>query len=187
MFSHRFNAAPAKPAVEGAPPKTPWLERILHALPRVLVPMFALYFMGFALLYAAFAAFEFIRPIIESGDILGGLVKGLHMGVVALPVYELGLIVHQEYKESEKPQNPITRIQRGIARFAGMVFVALVLESLILVIKYSQQDMAGLLYYPVAILVGAGFLLISLGVFARMTGSSEIRRRSENPADIGQR
>lgn len=144
---------------------------------RVLVPLFALYFMGFAVLYAVLAVFGFIKPILESGDVLGGLVKGLHMGVVALPVYELALIVHQEYNETEKPNNPIRRIQRGIARFASMVFVALVLESLILVIKYSQQDMAGLLYYPVVLLAGAGFLLISLGIFARMTGP-EIRQTS---------
>ena len=37
-----------------------------------------------------------------------------------------------------------------------------------MVIKYSQLDMAGNLYYPVAIIVSASTLLMALGVFLRM-------------------
>ena len=167
------------PAVElNTEQKIPFLEKIIQALPHVLVPMFALYFMGFALLYAGFAMVEFLRPIIESGDVMAGLIKGLHMGVMALPVYEMALIVYQEYGESGKPSNAVRRIQRGIARFASAVFIALVLESLILVIKYSQQDMAGMLHYPVAIIFSAGFLLIALGVFTKMTSVPEIGHES---------
>jgi hypothetical protein len=93
------------------------------------------------------------------------------MGVVALAVYELAQVVHQEYDTSGKASDAIRRIRRGVTRFASIVFVALVLESLIMVIKYSQQDLAGFLYYPVAIIASASFLLMSLGVFIKLSSS----------------
>ena len=57
--------------------------------------------------------------------------------------------------------------RRGLIRFVSVVRTALVLESLIMVIKYNQKDLAGFLYYPVAIITGAALLLIALGVFAK--------------------
>ena len=82
--------------------KTTGLVAIIQSVPRVLVPLFALFFLSFALLYASSAIIEFIKPILSDGDLTGGLVKGVHMGVVALAVYELAQVVHQEYDKSGK-------------------------------------------------------------------------------------
>ena len=151
--------------------KTSGVVAIIQSVPRVLVPLFALFFLSFALLYATSAIVEFIKPILSDGDLTGGLVKGVHMGVVALAVYELAQVVHQEYDKSGKPSDAIRRIRRSVTRFASVVFVALVLESLIMVIKYSQQDLAGFLYYPVAIIASAALLLMSIGVFIKLSSS----------------
>jgi len=145
------------------------LNRTITALPRIFVPLFALMFLALSVCFIFLTLFEFAAPILETGDFMEGLVKGLHTGVVALAVYELAQIVHQEYDHGGKPQNIMARIRRGVARFGSVVIVALVLESLILVIKYSQKDLAGFLYYPAALIVSAALLLIALGVFARLT------------------
>jgi hypothetical protein len=100
------------------------------------------------------------------------------MGVVALAVYELAQVVHQEYDMSGKPSDAIRRIRRSVTRFASVVFVALVLESLIMVIKYSQQDLAGFLYYPVAIIASAALLLIALGVFIKLSVPVQMEHNS---------
>lgn len=147
------------------------LENMITWVPRFLVPLFSAFFLTFAMLYAGAAIVEFVRPIIHDGDLVGGLVKGLHMGVVALAVYELAQVIHQEYDKGIEPADVIRRIRRGITRFSSVVFVALVLESLIMVIKYSQQDLAGFLYYPVAIIASAALLLMSLGVFIKLSSS----------------
>jgi hypothetical protein len=145
------------------------LNRTITALPRIFIPLFALCFFALSTCFLIVALFEFAGPILERGDFMEGLVKGLHTGVVALAVYELAQIVHQEYDHEGKPQNVMARIRRGVARFGSVVIVALVLESLILVIKYSQKDLAGFLYYPAAIIVSAALLLVALAVFARLT------------------
>jgi len=145
------------------------LNRTITALPRIFIPVFALCFFALSVCFMLLALAEFAAPILERGDFMEGLVKGLHTGVVALAVYELAQIVHQEYDHEGKPQNVMARIRRGVARFGSVVFVALVLESLIMVIKYSQKDLAGFLYYPAAIIVSAALLLVALAVFARLT------------------
>jgi hypothetical protein len=147
------------------------INRMIVALPRVFVPLFALLFFVFSVCLGISALVQFAQPILQDGDFVQGLVKGLHTGVVALAVYELAQIVHQEYDYDNQPQDIMDRIRRGVARFGSVVFVALVLESLIMVIKYSQQDLAGFLYYPAAIIAGAGFLLIALGLFVRFTAA----------------
>jgi uncharacterized membrane protein len=143
------------------------LDLLFLRIRRFMVPAFTFFFMTFSLLYAGAAAIEFLRPIIDSGDILEGLVKGLHMGVVALAVYELANIVSQE--SVDLPENIVRRIRRGLFRFVSVVCTALVLESLIMVIRYSQKDLAGYLFYPVAIVAAASLLLIALGVFTRLS------------------
>lgn len=145
------------------------LDQFILRSRRVVVPAFTLFFLTFALLYAGAAMIEFLRPILDNGDILEGLVKGLHMGVVALAVYELAQIVYQEYDAAETPDSIVWRIRRGLIRFVSVVCTALVLESLIMVIKYSQKDLAGFLFYPVAIIVAAAVLLMALGVFTRLS------------------
>lgn len=161
---------------QDASQKIETLENMITWVPRVLVPLFSAFFLTFAMLYACAAIVEFVRPIISDGDLVGGLVKGLHMGVVALAVYELAQVIHQEYDKGIEPADVIRRIRRGITRFSSVVFVALVLESLIMVIKYSQQDLAGFLFYPVAIIVSASLLLIALGVFIKLSASITMER-----------
>jgi len=153
------------------------INRLITALPRVFVPLFALLFFAFAVCLAVSALVQFAQPVIQEGDFVQGLVKGLHTGVVALAVYELAQIVHQEYDYDNQPQDVMERLRRGVARFGSVVFVALVLESLILVIKYSQQDLAGFLYYPATIIAGAAVLLVALGLFVRLTAAPIETRR----------
>jgi hypothetical protein len=145
------------------------LNRLIILLPRIFIPVFALLFLAMSVAFAVQALMDFVAPIFNGENLMDGLVKGLHTGVVALAVYELAQIVHQEYEQEGRPQNVMSRIRRGVARFGSVVIVALVLESLIMVIKYSQKDLAGYLYYPAAIIVAAALLLTSLGLFARLT------------------
>src|SRR5690554_7189727 len=68
-------------------------------------------------------------------------------------MHELGLGMGKEYTSDDGEENVFLNIRRTITRFVGTVCIALVLEALIMIIKYSQFDLAGNLYYPVAIIV----------------------------------
>ncbi|NVK73219.1 hypothetical protein C0J08_00610 [Marinomonas sp. CT5] len=94
------------------------------------------------------------------------IIKIINSNIIAIAVFELAMVIHKEYG-SDNEHNVVVLLRRTLPRFIGTVCVAMALEGLIMVIKYSQLDMAGNLYYPVAIVASAGFLLISLGIFLK--------------------
>lgn len=102
-----------------------------------------------------------------SGDLLlsEALLKAINIAVVALAIMELGVVINMEYARSHDEHNIDIVLTRTLPRFVSIVCIALVLEGLLMVIRYSQLDMNSNLYQPVAVIISASFLLSSLGIF----------------------
>lgn len=141
-------------------------NRLKTAMGRLL----SLLFLGIALALVGLAIHQFVFGLIDGREIIGTIIKAINTSIVALAIFELGIGIGKEYgKHLEEGLNTYQIIRRTIARFVGTVCIALVLESLIMIIKYSQLDLAGNLFYPVGILIGASVLLMSMGVFLFLT------------------
>ena len=149
--------------------------------------------MGFSTLFFLFSLSltgltlqEIWHGLSGSENLIGAFIKAINIAVIALAIFELGLVVNKEYGEAEDDHIVIV-LRRTVPRFVSIVCIALVLEGLLLVIKYSQLELAGNLYYPVAIIIAASLLLISLGVFLRFSNYSEqeacedTNQESKNP------
>ena len=106
-------------------------------------------------------------------DLITLIIKSINTLIISLAMYELGVGVGKEYTAKEEEESIFQNIRRTITRFVGTVCIALVLESLIMIIKYSQLDLAGNLYYPVSILSSCSLLLIALGLFLKLTRTIE--------------
>lgn len=100
-------------------------------------------------------------------ELVEAFIKAINTAVVALATFELGLVVNREYRNDES--HVIVVLRRTLPRFVSIVCIALSLEGLLMVIKYSQLEMAGNLFYPVAIIVSAALLLSALGIFLRLS------------------
>ena len=96
------------------------------------------------------------------------VIKIINSNIIAIAVFELAMVINKEYGHGNE-HDIIVLLQRTLPRFIGTVCVAMALEGLIMVIKYSQLELAGNLYYPVAIISSTAFLLIALGVFLFLT------------------
>ncbi|MDC0611484.1 hypothetical protein OAP63_12155 [Vibrio sp.] len=97
------------------------------------------------------------------------IVKIINSNIIAIAVFELAIVIQKEYGTKGDEHHVMVLLRRTLPRFIGTVSVALALEGLIMVIKYSQLDMAGNLFYPVGIVLSAALLLIALGVFLRLS------------------
>ncbi len=100
------------------------------------------------------------------------ILKAINTAIVGLAIFELGLVVNKEYAGKDDDHHIVIVLRRTLPRFVSIVCIALVLEGLLMVIKYSQLDLAGNLYYPVAIITSAALLLAALGIFLRLSGNS---------------
>ena len=113
--------------------------------------------------------------------LIESFLKAINFAVISLAVFELGIVVNREYAGDHDDDHIVTVLRRTLPRFVSIVCVALVLEGLLMVIKYSQLDLAGNLYYPVAIICSAAFLLISLGVFLRFSNNLLESENADKP------
>lgn len=107
----------------------------------------------------------------ENGDeeLITGVINGINTAIIALASYELGMGIGKEYGHPGEKHNLYGTVRRTLTRFVSLACIALVLEALIMVIKYSQLDMAGNLNYPVAIIGGTSVLILALGGFLALT------------------
>ncbi|MEJ2042675.1 MAG: hypothetical protein P8X74_00545 [Reinekea sp.] len=105
--------------------------------------------------------------LLKGEDLTQFTLKVVNGCVISIALYELAMVISTEYGQ-QHDSDVIVMLRRTLPRFIGTVAIALSLEGLIMVIKYSQLDLAGNLYYPVAIIISAAVLLIALGIFLRL-------------------
>lgn len=134
----------------------------------LLAIFFSLLFMALSIAFATLSVREFAGAVSSVGGMTSGLIASINAAVISLAAFELGLNVGKEYVQ-ENDEDIFAAVRRSVARFVGVVCIALVLEGLIMVIKYSQLELAGNLGYPVAIIGAASMLLIALGLFLFLT------------------
>lgn len=134
----------------------------------LLAIFFSLLFMALSLAFAALSVREFAGAFSHVNGLTSGLIASVNAAVISLAAFELGFNVGKEYVQ-ENDEDIFAVVRRSVARFVGVVCIALVLEGLIMVIKYSQLELAGNLGYPVAIIGAASMLLIALGLFLFLT------------------
>ncbi len=140
-------------------------------------------FLLLSILLVGLAVYEFALSFSTGESLANGLIKTINIAVVSLAIFELGVGIGKEYdSENDGQDNIYSSVRRSITRFVAVVCTALVLEGLIMVIKYSQMELAGNLFYPVAIIASASLLLLSLGGFLKLTTDTQYRQ-VENKVD----
>ncbi len=138
---------------------------------RTFAKLLSLIFLGVALAIICSLLITIVEGILSKKNIVEVFLSSINTGIIALAVFELSLVIDKEYSDLAEvdEENVVASLRRTLPRFIGTVCVALSLEGLIMVIKYSQLDLAGNLYYPVAIITSTALLLSSLGLFIYFT------------------
>ncbi len=140
---------------------------------------FSGFFFAVSLMLLGLTGHQLFVGLTSGAETLSLVLATISKVVVALATFELGMGISKEYADADQAEDIYSNVRRTTTRFAGVVSIALMLEALILVIKYSQLELAGNLYYPVAIIAGASFLMISLGLFLLFTRQESRRSRIE--------
>ena len=135
-----------------------------------MATIFSTIFHALSVLLVLIASYNFVDYALKpEGEFMSAVIKSVNTFVISLAMFELGAGISKEYNSTDEEENIYFNVRRTITRFVGTVCIALVLEALIMIIKYSQLELAGNLYYPVGILFGGGFLLMALGAFLWLT------------------
>lgn len=138
---------------------------------QVMALGFAAIFLVLAVTLAGMTVVAMFKGLTGELNLTEAFLKAINMAVVSLATFELGLVVNKEYAGRDDEGHIATVLRRTLPRFVSIVCIALVLEGLLMVIKYSQLELAGNLYYPVAVICSAALLLAALGLFLRLSGA----------------
>ena len=153
-----------------------------HTIRTLFARLFATLFMALTIALVISLFKDIIQELSSGTDLMQVFLGSINTGIIALAVFELALVIHKEYSSEEEDDDVVASLRRTVPRFIGTVCVALSLEGLIMVIKYSQLDLAGNLYYPVAIISSGALLLIALGVFIFLSSPATASQRQALPA-----
>ncbi len=139
-----------------------------YMLRRLIAFGFSAIFFAFAALLGLITLYGLVNAIAEPDQIAAAAVKAINTAVIALAAFELGLVVSREYGDPEDGHIAVV-LGRTVPRFISIACIALALEGLLLVIKFSQFELAGNLPYAVATVMAGAILLVALGAFLMMT------------------
>lgn len=131
--------------------------------------LFTVLFLTFSAYLTVLAVLKFLEVFGAQQEVIETLIKSINLGIIGLAIFELAMSIHKEHGACHHDADFFPLLRRGVARFVGVVCIALVMEGLIMAIKYSQLDLAGNLNYAVAIVVSAAVLLAALGVFLKLS------------------
>lgn len=139
---------------------------ISQALQKIFAKIFAAVFMLLSVIIVTSTFTASFESLLTGGDLSQALIKVVNDCIIAIAVFELAMVINKEYGH-ESQHDVVVMLRRTLPRFIGTVCVALSLEGLIMVIKYSQLERAGNLYYAVGTIVSAAVLLMALGLFLK--------------------
>ncbi|SDH11723.1 hypothetical protein [Nitrosomonas sp. Nm132] len=144
----------------------------ISAFRQFMATVFSVIFFLVAIMLTFLAGEALFQGLRGQAGFTEAVINSINMAIVALAIFELGLVVNKEYACKESEDHIIIVLRRTVPRFVSIVCIALVLEGLLLVIKYSQLGLAGNLNYPIAIIISTAILLAALGVFLRLTDNN---------------
>ena len=145
---------------------------IVGAARSTMAHLFTVMFLIFVAYLTALACLEFLEVLRSPREVVETLIKAINLGIIGLAIFELAVSIHKEHVGRQHHEDFFRLLRRGVARFVGVVCIALVMEGLIMAITYSQLDLAGNLNYAVAVIVSAAILLAALGLFLKLSDSA---------------
>jgi heme/copper-type cytochrome/quinol oxidase subunit 4 len=103
---------------------------------------------------------------------LDTVLESLAVITFALAALELGQTIIEEEVQREVQMSAPTRVRRFLSRFMVVLVVALTIESLVLVFRYSHETPENMAYAGIVAFAAAA-LMVSWGVFVHLNRGAE--------------
>ncbi|MDQ3831076.1 MAG: hypothetical protein M3361_17615 [Candidatus Tectomicrobia bacterium] len=151
--------------------------KIVHKIFPVGHFVISVLFIGCALALISFAGFELWQGVRPGGAFsltqrLNAVLESIALLTVAVAALELGQTIIEEEVQREAQMSAPTRVRRFLSRFMIVLVVALSIEALVAVFRFSHEDPSQL-PYAAAIGLTAAALLAAWGLFIWFNRSAE--------------
>ncbi|MCP2520731.1 hypothetical protein NLC82_05620 [Candidatus Aminicenantes bacterium AC-335-A11] len=104
-----------------------------------------------------------------NGDKLSYLFTSIGLIAVAVAVLDLAVTIFREMVMPEGDKRHPSRVRGSLTRFIMIVIIAVLIEGLIMLFKFSETEQIHLLPYVFLVFASALILIIGLGVYIKIT------------------
>lgn len=126
------------------------------------------------------AAGAIFSPDESAGD---AILDVLGYVIVAIAVFDVAKYLFEDECRRGAEKRSAAEARRSLTKFLSTIIIALFLEGLVLVFKTAREDVTQMLY-PTA-LIGASLLtLVGLGVYQRLSATTEEKVGDDDEAEI---
>ncbi|MEF8794613.1 hypothetical protein [Thiohalorhabdus sp.] len=139
--------------------------RGVYALISLFLSLIAVLLMGSAV-YEVWLAWG------DAAFLIPSLLDGIALVVIGMAVFDVAKFLVEEEVLAEKAHESSGSQRSTLIKFLVIINIAILMEALVFVFKAAKEDIA-LLVYPTFLLIGAVLLVISLGVYQKLTRGEE--------------
>lgn len=154
----------------------------MNQLGRVFYTLVSLVLMAFALILVATGPVTLVQAVLAGEPFVDAIVNSLAFLILSLAVFDVARYVYAEEVRRGREMRKASETRRSITKFITVIIIAVLMDALVALSKAGQGELS-LLVYPVVLIGGGVALLLSLGIFQRLSATVEEKVGASDDAD----
>jgi hypothetical protein len=142
----------------------------------------SLVLMVFAVILVATGPVSLIHALVTGQAFVTAMVNSLSYLILSIAVFDVARYVFDEEVRRGREMRKAAETRRSITKFITVIIIAVLMDALVALSKAGQGELSQLVY-PVVLIGGGVALLLSLGIFQRLSASVEEKVGDADDAD----
>ena len=152
-----------------------WLTNAFYTIVSLILMMFA------AVLVAT-GPIALVGALLQGDPFVEAIVSSLSYLILSIAVFDVAKYVYDEEVRRGREMRKAAETRRSITKFLTVIIIAVLMDALVALSKAGQGELNQLVY-PVILIMGGVALLLSLGIFQRLSATVEEKVGAADDAD----
>lgn len=113
-----------------------------------------------------------VMALVEGEPFEDHIFRAIGFLIVAAAVFDVSKYILEEEAISDDERRNAAVTRRSLTRFVSTIIIAVLLEGLVLTFEVAREELADTIY-PIGMMVAGMLLLLTLGLFQRLSASTE--------------
>ncbi|HEY7385599.1 MAG TPA: GNAT family acetyltransferase [Beijerinckiaceae bacterium] len=111
------------------------------------------------------------------------LLSGVGYVIIAIAVFDVAKFLIEEEVVLGRERHSVAETRRSLTKFVSTIAMAALLEALVTVFRVSSESPAAMLYPTLLLVAGTG-LIVGLGLFQRLSATTEQQVSGQDKAEM---
>jgi len=138
----------------------------------------ALLLVGMSLLIMGWAVYEVIASIPLKGEFIPRMLQSVGAIIISAAIIDVAQYMIEEEVYMNKELRDPREARRTLTKIIVIITIAVSIEGLVYIFKAGTENMA-LLLYPACLLFVSAVLIVSLGVYQKLSATIEQEEKSQ--------